>query len=65
MLYMQDERSVAKSLALWISGAPYDVINFYPGMNIGDAGHGYPGQAAYNENAALVLKNYWHGIFNG
>ena len=63
-LYMQDERTVANSLSLWISGAPYDVINFYPGMNIGDAGHGYPGQPAYNENAATVLKDYWHGRFN-
>lgn len=63
MLYMQDERSVAKSLELWISGAPYDVINFYPGMNTGDAGHGYPGQPAYNANAAAVLKKYWHGEF--
>ena len=63
MLYMQDERSVAKSLSLWISGAPYDVINFYPGMNVGDAGHGYPGQAAYNAEAAQVLKDYWNGRF--
>lgn len=58
MLYMSDERSVAQSLALWISGAPYDVINFYPGMNTGDAGHGYPGKSAYNANAAAVLKDY-------
>ena len=63
MLYMQDERSVAKSLSLWISGAPYDVINFYPGMNVGDAGHGYPGKAAYNAEAAQVLKDYWNGRF--
>ncbi|MGN1114749.1 MAG: X2-like carbohydrate binding domain-containing protein [Oscillospiraceae bacterium] len=61
MLYMNDERTVAKSLSLWVSGAPYDVINFYPGMNTGDSGHGYPGKAAYNENAANVLIKHWHG----
>ena len=61
LMYMQDERSVAKTLALWISGAPYDFINFYPGMNIGDEGHGYPGEAAYNANAAQTLIDYWHG----
>ncbi|MGN1133071.1 MAG: X2-like carbohydrate binding domain-containing protein, partial [Oscillospiraceae bacterium] len=61
MLYMNDERTVAKSLSLWVSGAPYDVLNFYPGMNTGDSGHGYPGKAAYNENAANVLIKHWHG----
>ena len=59
MLYMQDERSVAMTLSLWLSGAPYDVINFYPGMNVGDSGHGYPGKAAYNPNADAALKKYW------
>ena len=58
-LYMQDERSVAKSLEMWISGAPYDFLNFYPGMNVGDSGHGYPGRAAYNWTAANSLINYW------
>ena len=61
LMYMQDERSVAKTLALWISGAPYDFINFYPGMNIGDEGHGYPGEEAYNAKAAQTLIDYWHG----
>ena len=58
-LYMQDERTVANSLVIWISGAPYDFLNFYPGMNIGDAGHGYPGKAAYNSVAANSMINYW------
>ncbi|WP_169720157.1 CBM35 domain-containing protein [Aliagarivorans taiwanensis] len=65
MLYMQDSQTVAKSLLIWKGGPPYDLIEFYEGdgagMDVGDAGHGYPGKKPYNPQAATSLYNYWHG----
>jgi len=62
--YRQAPETAAKSLMIWVSGAPYDVINFYKGdgqgMDIGDAGHGYPGKSPFNPDAADALKQYWH-----
>ncbi|AWB65997.1 hypothetical protein C2869_05890 [Saccharobesus litoralis] len=61
--YMQDPNTVAKSLMIWVSGAPYDVIGFYNGdgvgLDVGDAEHGYPGQSPFNVEAAAALKDYW------
>lgn len=61
--YMQHSESTAKSLLIWVSGAPYDVIGFYKGdgqgMDTGDEGHGYPGMSPFNPQAAQSLKQYW------
>ncbi|NLS11665.1 hypothetical protein HGP28_02020 [Vibrio sp. SM6] len=61
--YMQHSQSAAKSLIIWVSGAPYDVIGFYKGdgqgMDTGDEGHGYPGKSPFNPQAAASLKAYW------
>ncbi|MDO5126057.1 MAG: hypothetical protein Q4D35_06765, partial [Ruminococcus sp.] len=67
LLYMQDERTVAKSLTIWISGAPYDFLNFYPSMNLGHGpegsspAQGYPGKEAFNPPAAQALIDYCGG----
>jgi hypothetical protein len=62
--YMQAPETMSKSLIIWVSGAPYDVISFYKGdgqgMDTGDAGHGYPGMPPFNQEAADSLKNYWN-----
>lgn len=59
LLYMQDSRSVVNSFQIWMSGAPYDILNLNPTFSTGDAGHGYPGYSAFNNSAANALKTYW------
>lgn len=59
LLYMQDSRSVANSFQIWMSGAPYDILELNPTFSSGDAKHGYPGYSSFNNEAASALKNYW------
>jgi len=59
LLYMKDPRSVANSFQIWMSGAPYDILDLNPTFSTGDSGHGYPGFSSYNDNASNALKTYW------
>lgn len=65
MDYMNDPATMAKSLQIWISGAPYDVLRFYQndggGMHVGDESHGIDGCSPYNPFAAKALWDYWGG----
>ena len=57
--YIESDDALAQSLTIWMSGAPYDILNLFPSMSTGDSGHGYPGKASYNETAAGYLSDYW------
>lgn len=65
MDYMEDPTTMAKSLQIWISGAPYDVLRFYQndgeGLHVGDNSHGINGCSPYNQFAAKALWDYWGG----
>jgi len=50
----------AKSLAIWMCGAPYDILELNPSFSDGDAGHGWPGMPSFNNEASNLLYNYWH-----
>ncbi len=59
ILYMKDSSSRANSFLMWMSGAPYDILNLNPTFSTGDSLHGYPGQSAFNAKAAAALQAYW------
>lgn len=57
--YIESDDALAQSLTIWMSGAPYDILDLFPSMSVGDSGHGYSGKDAFNVNASTFLKNYW------
>lgn len=60
LLYIQDSSTVANTLQIWMSGAPYDILNLNPTFSTGDAGHGYPGQNSFNQDASDALMAHWN-----